>query len=136
MVANVEILVNKDHKMTLQEEANRFSIGKALVHQLLQQKIGVSKVSARWMPKELTEYQKASRLTIAKEHLGQFNHDENKILNTIVTGNEMWNHYAEPETKAQSKQWKLASSPPPMKFKLSPSAGKIMLVAFFGIHME
>ena len=52
--------------------------------------------------------------------------------NYIVTGDEMWVHYAEPETKAQSKQWKQADSHPPKKFKLSPSAGKlkVMLVAF------
>ena len=45
-------------------------------------------------------------MTIAKEHLVHFNHDENMFLNRIVNGNEMWIHYAEPETKAQSKQWK------------------------------
>ena len=41
----------------------------------------------------------------------------------------MWVHYAEPETKAQSKpgnNWFL----PPKKFKLFPFAGKVMLVAF------
>ena len=36
-----------------------------------------------------------------KGTLGHFNHDENKFLNCIVTGDEMWVHYAEPETKAQ-----------------------------------
>ena len=44
----------------------------------------------------------------------------------IATGDEMWVHYAEPETKAQSKQWKRAGFPPPK----SPSSGKVMLVAF------
>ena len=46
------------------------------------------------MPKQLTEDQKASRVTIAKEHLGCFNNDENKFLNCIVTGDEMWVHYS------------------------------------------
>ena len=57
------------------------------------------KVHARWLPKQLTEDQKTSRMTIVKEYLGHFNHDENKFLNCIVTGYEMWDHYAEPETK-------------------------------------
>ena len=83
------------------------------------------------MHKQLTEDLKAPRVTIAKEHLGHFNHDENKFLKCIVTGDEMWVHYAEPETKAQLKQWKRAVSPPPKKFKLSPYAGKTMLVAFW-----
>jgi hypothetical protein len=52
-------------------------------------------------------------------------------LNRIITGDEMWVHYSELETKAQSKQWKRAGSPPPKKFKLSPSPGKVILVAFW-----
>ena len=47
------------------------------------------------------------------EHLGRFNHDGNNVLNWIVIGDEMWVHYAEPETKAQSKKWKKSGSPPP-----------------------
>jgi hypothetical protein len=43
----------------------------------------------------------------------------------------MWAHFSEPETKAQSKQWKRAGSQSPEKFKLSPSAGKVMLVTFW-----
>ena len=73
-------------------------------------------------------------MTIAKDHLGLFNHDENKFLNCIVTGDETWVYYAEPEAKAQSRQWKQASSPPPKKLKLSPSAGKVMLIAFSASH--
>ena len=42
----------------------------------------------------------------------------------------MWVHYAEPETKAQSKQRKQASSPLTKKFKLSPSAGKLCWLLF------
>ena len=106
MVANVEVFVNKDHRVTLQEVANQFSIGKALAHQILHEKIGMSKINAKWVPKQLTKDKKASRMIIAKEHLKHFNNDKNKFLNCIVTGNEMWVHYAEPETKAQSKQWK------------------------------
>ena len=73
----------------------------------------MSKVSARWAPKQLREDQKAFRVTLAKEQLGHFNHVENNFLNSIITGDEMWVHYTEPETKAQSKQWKLSGSPPP-----------------------
>ena len=64
----------------------------------------MNKVSARWVPKQLTEDQKASRVIIAKEYLGLFNNNKNNFLNCIVTGDEMWVHYAEPETKAQSRQ--------------------------------
>ena len=83
------------------------------------------------MPRQLSADQKATRVTNAKEHLSCLNHEGVKIFNRIITGDEMWVHYSKPETKAQLKQWKQAGSPPPKKFKLSPSAGKVMLVAFW-----
>ena len=49
-------------------------------------KIGMSKVSVRLVPKQLTEDQKASRLSITKEHLRRFNHDESKDLTLSTLG--------------------------------------------------
>ena len=129
-VANVEVFANKDRRVTLQEAAYQFSIGKASANQILHENIGVSKVSARRVLKQLTEDQKAFRVTIAKEHFGYFDHDGNKFLNYNVTRAEMWVHHAEPETKTQSKPWKLVCSPLPKTLKLASSAGKVMLVAF------
>jgi hypothetical protein len=60
-----------------------------------------------------------------------FNREGDKLLNRLITGYEMWAHYSKRETKAQSKRWKRAGSPPPKIFKLSPSAGKVMIVAFW-----
>ena len=77
--------------VTLQEDAYQFSISKASEHQILHEKISMSKVRAKWVLKQLTEDQRASRVTITKENFGHFNHDENKCLNCtcIVTGDEM-----------------------------------------------
>ena len=69
-MATVQVFVNKGCRVILQEVAGRFSIGKASAHQILHQKLGMSKWSARRVQKQLTEDQKASRVTIAKEHLG------------------------------------------------------------------
>ena len=130
-VANVKAFVNKNRRVTLEEVANKFSIGKASAHKILHEHLGMSKVSARWVPRQLSADQKATRVINAKEHLSRFNREGDKFLNRIITGDEMWVDFSEPETKAQSKQWKRAGSPPPKKFKLSPSAGKVMLVAFW-----
>ena len=48
----------------------------------------MSKASDGWMLKQLTEDQKAFRVTIAKEIWSIFVHDENKFLNCIVTADE------------------------------------------------
>ena len=70
-------------------------------------------------------------MTIAKEYLGHFNHDENKFSNCIVTGDEMWVSYAEPETKAQSKHGNLPHLPRSYLHLLARFCWLL-----FGIHME
>jgi histone-lysine N-methyltransferase SETMAR len=131
MVANNKAFVNRNRRVTLEELANTFSISKESANKILHEHLGMSKVIARWVPRQLSSDQKATRVTNAKEHLSRFSREGDKFVNRIITGDEMWVHYSEPETKAQSKQWKRTGSPSPTKFKLSPSAGKVMLVAFW-----
>ena len=53
--------------------------------------------------------------------------DENKILNCIDTGDELWLNYTNLKQKLSKQR---ACSPSPKKFNLFPFAGKVMLVAF------
>ena len=48
-----------------------------------------------------------------------------------VTEDETWLHHYNPETKQQTMQWKHASSPNPLKFKMQASAGNIMCTVFW-----
>ena len=58
-------------------------------------------------------------------------HNEKDFLDRIVTGDESWFHYYEPETKSQSSQWKRKYEAPPVKVKCAPSAGKRMATVFW-----
>jgi len=52
------------------------------------------------------------------------------FLDRIVTQDETWVHHIDPETKRQSVVWKHASFDTPKKFKVSPSAEKVMAIVF------
>ena len=53
------------------------------------------------------------------------------FLLRLVTVDETWVHYYEPENKAQSHQRVGPGSPRPKKFKTQPSAGKVMATVFW-----
>ena len=53
-----------------------------------------------------------------------------RFLDRIITTDESWFHYYDPETKQQSSQWKNADSPPPKKAKVNKSLGKNMFILF------
>lgn len=63
--------------------------------------------------------------------LAQYEKQGDAFLERIITGDETWVHFFEPETKQQSMQWKHLSSPPPRKFKGVPSLKKIMYIVFW-----
>jgi hypothetical protein len=54
----------------------------------------------------------------------------NYFLNWVITCDETWIHFFEPESKRQSSVWKHLSSPSPTKAIISKSTGKVMAIIF------
>lgn len=92
-----------------------------------------SKVSARWVPKMLTEQHKQARVSACQQLLDRFNAEGETFLQRIVTGDETWVHHYTPETKRASMQWKHVTSPSPRKFRVQRSAGKVMATVFWDV---
>ena len=65
-----------------------------------------------------------------EELLRRFKREGDGFLARIVTGDETWVHFHQPETKKESKEWRHSSSPKPKKCRTEPSAGKVMLTLF------
>jgi hypothetical protein len=55
-------------------------------------------------------------------------------LYNIITGDESWVHHFEPGNKRQYMEYCHKDLPAPKKFKTAPSAGKVMLTAFWDIN--
>jgi hypothetical protein len=75
------------------------------------------------------EQHKPNRLDTC--HLKQYHNEGKHFLNRIITGDEIWIHHYDPESKCQSMQWKNPASPLSKKFKTQPSARKVMLTVFW-----
>ena len=87
------------------------------------------RVSAKFMPRLLTDDQKENRVEISQELLANANGNEN-FLKNIITGDETWVYGYDVETKMQSSQWMGKGSPRPKKACMSRSKIKVMLVVF------
>ena len=84
----------------------------------------MSKVSARWVPRILTDDQKRSQHDISRYLLSRYEDDPGDFIDRVVTQDEKGVHHVYPESKMQSMQWKHPGSPPPKKFKRVSSAGR------------
>ena len=126
----VDNLIQSDRRIKQRQIATELGISQERVHQIIGL-LGYRKVSARWVPRQLTEEHKARRVSDCQQLLQRFREEGDDFLLKIVTGDETWTHHYDPEEKNQSKKYRHTSSPPPRKFKVAPSAGKILATIFW-----
>ncbi|GFO18819.1 histone-lysine N-methyltransferase SETMAR-like protein [Plakobranchus ocellatus] len=137
--------------MKIREIALKLEIPKSTVHEIVHDTLGFRKVSARWVPKMLTDDHKLQMVEISQRLLQrcqQDNGDEdtthigvgpggdfqanNNLFDNLITGDGTWFHLNTPETKRDSMMtWKHPSSPVTKKFKVQRSAAKVMATVFW-----
>ena len=71
------------------------------VSTILQDRLGMCKLTARWVPKSLSDAQMATRASVCSALLKRFRSKDDFLLR-LVTVDETWVHYYEPENKDQS----------------------------------
>ena len=90
----------------------------------------MTKVCSTWVPHLLALLQKHARVEACEELLARYEEEGNDFLSRVITGDESWFYYYQPESKQSSKQWKRADSPPPTKLKQEKPERKV-LYSFF-----
>jgi len=129
-------MLNKDRRLTIRHIAKTTSINCSTVHQIVSKDLGMRKVSARWVPRILTEEQKKVRVDVCTNLLSRLQAEPQTFLDRTVTQDETWVHHFDLETKQQSMIWKHVTSPTPKKFKVTPSAGKVMATVFWNSYND
>ena len=96
------ILANR--RINIDELAQSLQISHGSAQKIIHEILGYHKVSARWVPRELTEEHKRRRVEICQTLLNRYNNEGEEILSQIVTGDESWVHHCSPESKRQSSE--------------------------------
>ncbi|GFR75980.1 mariner transposase [Elysia marginata] len=120
--------------------AKELEISKERFQHIIADILGYRKVSARWVPRILTDEMKMQRKTTYAEPPKHYAEEGEEFIQRIVTGDESWVHHYDPESKRQSMEYRHKSSPSPRKFKVVASARKLMLTVFWDsegiVHIE
>ncbi|UYV69465.1 hypothetical protein LAZ67_6003692 [Cordylochernes scorpioides] len=115
-IAKVEAAMLEDRRVTAWKLCDLVpDVSKTTIDNILREHLGYSK----WVD-------------AAQEFLDCHKTDGEEFLDSIVTGDVTLVHYTTLEIKDQSKQWKHTSSPKPLKFKQTLSAGKLIAIVFRG----
>ncbi|GBP30668.1 Histone-lysine N-methyltransferase SETMAR [Eumeta japonica] len=130
-VRKIEKLVLADRRIKLWQIAEELQISKERVGEIIHEHMNMRKISARWVPKMLTPFDKQRGLQTSKDFLELVGDNIDEICDRIVTVDETWVRQYEPKSKQESMQWTKKGERPPKKFKVQKSASKLMATIFW-----
>ncbi|KAJ4446369.1 hypothetical protein ANN_13065 [Periplaneta americana] len=109
MCAAIASLARCESKLELSEDFPQIS--RTLLYEVITEDLDYRKLSARWVPKLLSEELKAQQIGAALSFLENYERKGDAFLDQIVTGDETWVRYVNAETELQSMQWGHTHSP-------------------------
>ena len=98
-IAAVENVIWENRRVTVKEVASLLDISVGSVHHMIHDELKFQKVCARWVPKRLTPEMKEKHVDACQELLCRYEADGEAFLQHIITGDESWVHFYEPEQK-------------------------------------
>ena len=97
----VRDLIYSDRRIQVEEIVQALGISHGSVSTILHDRLGMLKLTALWVFKSLSDEQMATRASVCCALFKRFRSKDGFLLR-LVTVDETWVHYYEPETKAQS----------------------------------
>ena len=101
MCKKVRDLVYSDRRIQVEEIAQALGISHGSVSTILHDRLGMRKLTVRWVPESLSDEKMTTRASVCSDLLKLFR-SKNDLLLRLVTVDESWIHYYESEKKTQS----------------------------------
>jgi histone-lysine N-methyltransferase SETMAR len=130
-VAAVRKLTEDDRRLTVTQISQELQISYVSVQSIIKNELQYRKITARWVPRLLSDEQKNACVQICETLLAHYRNENDAFLNRIVTVDESWCHHYTPESNRASKEWRRKDEECPVKAKTQPSAGKVMATVFW-----
>ena len=131
-IAAVKIVVEQAARLSVKDIASCTGISEgSSVQIILQKRLDLRKVCARWLPHLLTEEQKTQRLKCARELLKTYKGCNSRVISNFLTGDETWMHMFVPQRRADNKQWKRKDQKRPCIAKRTISSRKMLYAIFY-----
>ena len=103
-IDRVRAVIRVNRRLTVREVADEVGISIDSCLQIFTEKLQMRRVSAKFVPRLLTDDQKENRVEISQELLAIANGNEN-FLKNFITRDEALVYGCDVETKMQSPQW-------------------------------
>jgi len=99
-IAKVRVAILADSRQTIHDVCEIVGLSYGAVQRILADSLNMRRISARFVPRLLSDDQKAHRVSVCRGLIN--NRDDPNFISNIITGDETWVYGYNPETKQQS----------------------------------
>ena len=103
-IGNVKKIVLENHRVGIRKVAEALNISYGSTQHIVVHVLGMKRVAARLVPKDLNFLQKERRVEVAKEMFSNVA-DDPTFIKRIITGDETSVYEYDVETAQQSSEW-------------------------------
>ena len=103
-IVTVRETILADCRQTIHDVCEVVGPSYGTVQRIVADSLNMRHISARFVPRLLSDDQKAHRISVCRE-LKQQARDDPYFISNIITGDETWVYGYDPETEQQSSQW-------------------------------
>jgi histone-lysine N-methyltransferase SETMAR len=99
-IAKVREAILADRRRTIHDVCKIVGLPYGTVQRILAVSLDMRRISAKFVPRLLSDNQKAQRISVCREPKQA--RDDRNFFSSIITGDETWAYGYDPETKQQS----------------------------------
>ena len=131
-IDQIHQLILEDCRISAKSIAEQLGISHERVGSIIHEDLYLRKLSAKWVPKCLAWIKNLNGVSRLSNFWNIFGRrDPNDFLSRLVAMDENWLYHYDQETKQQSMESRHSGSPPPKKFRMQKSAGKVLASVFW-----
>jgi hypothetical protein len=100
-IEQVRLIVDDDPRVTIEEIQEQTGLSYGTTQRIITDHLQLSKVTARYIPKQLTEFQRIEPVRICQESLARFRDGTLRLCN-VVTSDESWFYHRQTGRKSSN----------------------------------
>ncbi|CAF3408292.1 unnamed protein product [Rotaria socialis] len=116
-------LIDSGPYFTIDEIQVETGLSHGTAQRIVSDHLKLKKITARWIPNQLTDSQRAERVRICQENLAKFNQGTWRLCD-VVTGDESWFYHKQLGRKSSNAAWTASGETPPTVVRRSHIAPK------------
>jgi hypothetical protein len=102
LVQDIDAAVQADRRVRIAQLEIRFNLSRCTIWNTVHERLGYSEVCSRWVPRQLTDQHKKTRMGSSLMLLRRYEEHGEAFLSRIVTGDKTYVFHYTPESKAES----------------------------------